>query len=179
MARWGSGDKFLTAIESIRAQEPDATFRSSFIVGFPGETESDHDALLTFLDDAQLDWAGFFPFSEEAGTPAASLPGGIDGALMAERLRECEALQTEITQAARDALVLAEAPLEVLVDTVVDGAVVGRTHREAPEIDGVVHVEDDGHAPAVAPGDLVLARATDALGPDLYARAVHALRGPR
>jgi ribosomal protein S12 methylthiotransferase len=177
MARWGSGERFLAAIEGIRAQEPDATFRSSFIVGVPGETESDHDTLLGFLDDAQLDWAGFFPFSEEAGTPAATLDGRVDEALMAERLRECEALQTEITQAARDALVLAEAPLEVLVDEVAGGNAVGRTHREAPEIDGVVHVEYDDDSPA--PGDVVLARATGALGPDLYARAVHALRGPR
>jgi ribosomal protein S12 methylthiotransferase len=179
MARWGSGDRFLAAIERIRAEEPDATFRSSFIVGFPGETESDHDSLLGFLDDAQLDWAGFFPFSEEAGTPAARLEGRVDGALMAERLRECEALQTEITQAARDALVLAEAPLEVLVDSVTGGTVVGRTHREAPEIDGVVHVEQHAEGPVAEPGDLVLARATGALGPDLYARAVPALRGPR
>jgi ribosomal protein S12 methylthiotransferase len=98
---------------------------------------------------------------------------------MAERLRECETLQTEITQAARDALVLAEAPLEVLVDSVTDGTVVGRTHREAPEIDGVVHVEEQAEGPTTTPGDVVLARATGALGPDLYARAVPALRGPR
>jgi len=179
MARWGSGDKFLAAIEGIRAQEPDATFRSSFIVGFPGETEPDHDTLLEFLDDAQLDWAGFFPFSEEAGTSAAALDGRVDGELMAERLRECEAIQTEITQAARDALVLAEAPLEVLVDTAADETVVGRTHREAPEIDGVVHVEYRADERRPEPGDLVHAHTTGALGPDLYARAVHAVRGPR
>jgi ribosomal protein S12 methylthiotransferase len=180
MARWGSGEKFLAAIEGIRAHEPGATFRSSFIVGFPGETEPDHDALLAFLDDAQLDWAGFFPFSEEAGTPASeNTEGRVDAQLMAERLRECEALQTEITQAARDALVLAEAPLDVLVDTVVDGSVAGRTHREAPEIDGVVHVEYEAGVDRPAPGDLVAARATGALGPDLYARAVHAVRGAR
>ena len=149
MARWGSGERFLAAIEGIRAQEPDATFRSSFIVGFPGETESDHDTLLGFLDDAQLDWAGFFPFSEEAGTPGVGdhRRPRRPTHCMAERMRECEALQTEITQAARDALVLAEAPLEVLVDVVADGTAVGRTHREAPEIDGVVHVEYDADAP--------------------------------
>jgi ribosomal protein S12 methylthiotransferase len=184
MARWGSGDRFLSAIDTIRAREPDAAFRSSFIVGFPGETEADHETLLAFLDDAQLDWAGFFPFSEEAGTPASEIMDGrVDATLVAERLRECEALQTEVTQAARDALVLAEAPLEVLVDAVADGTVVGRTHREAPEIDGVVHVdcaswEQGGDATAV-PGDVILARVTGALGPDLYARAVHALRGPQ
>jgi ribosomal protein S12 methylthiotransferase len=179
MARWGSGDRFLAAIDGIRAQEPDATFRSSFIVGFPGETESDHEALLAFLDDAQLDWAGFFPYSEEAGTPAATLDGRVDPEWLSERLRECEALQTEVTQAARDALVLAEAPLEVLVDVVEHGTAIGRTHREAPEIDGVVHVEYEADSPVATPGDLVLARATGALGPDLYARALHALRGPR
>ncbi|MDQ6854876.1 MAG: MiaB/RimO family radical SAM methylthiotransferase, partial [Actinomycetota bacterium] len=70
MKRWGSGERFVTMIESIRARVADAAFRSSFIVGFPGETERDHDQLLGFLDQVQLDWAGFFPFSREDGTPA-------------------------------------------------------------------------------------------------------------
>ena len=74
MKRWGSGERFLPMIEGIRAQQPDAAFRSSFIVGFPGETESDHDQLLAFLAEARLDWAGFFAFSREDGTP-----GGDDG----------------------------------------------------------------------------------------------------
>ncbi len=75
MKRWGSGERFLEIIEGIRGQQADATFRSSFIVGFPGETEAAHDALLRFLDQARLDWAGFFPFSPEDGTPAATLDG--------------------------------------------------------------------------------------------------------
>src|SRR5581483_540958 len=61
MKRWGSGDRFLTTIDGIRGEEPDAAFRSSFIVGFPGEREQEHDELLAFLDAASLDWAGFFP----------------------------------------------------------------------------------------------------------------------
>ena len=68
MKRWGSGERFLAMIGGIRDREPDAVFRSSFIVGFPGETESDHEALLEFLADARLDWAGFFAFSPEDGT---------------------------------------------------------------------------------------------------------------
>jgi ribosomal protein S12 methylthiotransferase len=171
MARWGSGDRFLEAIAEIRQRDPDAAFRSSFIVGFPGETEAHHDELLAFLDEARLDWAGFFPFSEEAGTPAAKLDRRVHGALMAERIRECEAAQTMITESARDALVLAGAPLEVLVDDVVDGRAVGRTHREAPEIDGVVHVDVPTDDTLPAPGSIVTARATGALGPDLYAEA--------
>ncbi|HTX63918.1 MAG TPA: radical SAM protein, partial [Acidimicrobiales bacterium] len=67
MRRWGDGERFLERIAAIRRATPRATFRSSFILGYPGETEEDHDSLLAFLDAAQLDWAGFFTFSEEAG----------------------------------------------------------------------------------------------------------------
>jgi ribosomal protein S12 methylthiotransferase len=179
MARWGSGDRFVEAIAGIRRREPDAAFRSSFIVGFPGETEVDHDELLAFLDAAQLDWAGFFPFSEEAGTPAARLDHRVDDALVTERIRECEAAQTTITQSARDALVLAEAPLEVLVDELSDGRAVGRTHREAPEIDGVVFVDVPSGDMLPAPGAVVTGRTTGALGPDLFAEAVPAAREAR
>ena len=63
MRRWGDGDRFLRRIEDIRKRWPGATLRSSFIVGYPGETEADHDELLAFVAAAQLDWAGFFAFS--------------------------------------------------------------------------------------------------------------------
>jgi len=166
MKRWGSGDRFLAAIDAIRAEEPDAAFRSSFIVGFPGEREHEHDELLEFLAAASLDWAGFFPFSPEDGTPAASLPDAVDPQLAFEWLRECEAVQEPITRAARDALVGRE--VEVLVDSLgEDGLVLGRTHREAPEIDGVVHL----HAEFARPGALVRAHVTEAIGPDLVAKA--------
>ena len=167
MKRWGSGDRFLTAIDAIRQQEPTAAFRSSFIVGFPGEEEAEHEELLSFLDAAQLDWAGFFAFSPEDGTAAASLPDAPDARLVAERLRECEAVQEPITRTARDALVGAE--IDVLVDAVTDEGLVGRTHREAPEIDGVVHLEAAGEAFA-RPGAIVRAHVTEAIGPDLVAK---------
>jgi ribosomal protein S12 methylthiotransferase len=167
MKRWGSGDRFLTAIDAIRAQEPNAAFRSSFIVGFPGEEEAEHEELLSFLDAAQLDWAGFFAFSPEDGTAAASLPDAPDARLVAERLRECEAVQEPITRTARNALVGAE--IDVLVDAVTDEGLVGRTHREAPEIDGVVHLEAAGEAFA-RPGAIVRAHVTEAIGPDLVAK---------
>ena len=177
MARWGSGDRFLDAITAIRAQAPDAAFRSSFIVGFPGETESDHDELLAFLRAAELDWAGFFPFSPEEGTAATDLDDRVPESLMAERIRECEELQTGITQAARDALCAEAAPLAVLIDGEADGRAVGRTHREAPEIDGVVFVEVDEAGTPPAPGTIVDAVATEALGPDLFARVVTGVAG--
>ncbi len=105
MRRWGDGARFLDRIARIRAAAPDAALRSSFILGYPGETEEDHDALLRFLEEAQLDWAGFFTFSEEPGTYAAGLGDTVPAGLALERLRECAELQDRITAEHRAALV--------------------------------------------------------------------------
>ena len=158
MRRWGDGERFLRRIDDIRRREPDAAFRSNFIVGYPGETERDHDELLRFVEAADLDWCGFFAFSREEGTYAAGLHGQVPPALIAERLAELSELQDAITARRRDELIGRR--VEVLVDSV--GA--GRTHREAPEIDGIVHVADDLAVGALADVDIV-----DALGPDLVA----------
>ena len=169
MKRWGSGEKFTAMIEGIRAQQPDATFRSSFIVGFPGEVESDHDALLEFLAAARLDWAGFFSFSPEDGTAAVGMDGAVPEALMRERLRECAEVQDPITTAARLALV--GETVEVLVDgTDDDGVLLGRTYREAPEIDGVVRLVGNDDALYARPGAIVTATVTGIAGPDLEAK---------
>jgi tRNA A37 methylthiotransferase MiaB len=160
MRRWGDGDRFLRRIADIRAADPAATFRSSFILGYPGETERDHDLLLQFLSDAQLDWAGFFTFSREDGTHAARLPDRVPSDLALERLRECAELQDAITAARRDRLI--GAARRVLVDA--PGR--GRTVHEAPEIDGIVHLPPD-----VRVGELVDVRITHAVGPDLHAVA--------
>jgi len=158
MRRWGDGDRFLERIRTIRRREPEAAFRSSFIVGYPGETEEDHDALLAFLEEAQVDWCGFFPYSAEDGTYAAGLDGAVPPGLVAERLAELTELQDGITAARRDALVGRR--VEVLVDRPGEG----RTFREAPEIDGVLVVPD-----ALVPGTLADLTVTAALGPDLRA----------
>jgi ribosomal protein S12 methylthiotransferase len=166
MRRWGSGARFAELVGSIRAREPDAAFRSSFIVGFPGETESDHDELLRFLADVRLDWAGFFPFSREDGTAAAGLDGAVGDELVLERLRECADVQEPITNGAR--LALLGRTVEVLVDRVERaGELVGRTFREAPEIDGVVLVS----ASDAVPGSIVAARVVGVAGPDVEAVA--------
>ena len=133
MRRWGEGERFLRRIEEIRAAEPTATFRSSFILGYPGETERDHDLLLDFLEAARLDWAGFFPFSPEEGTHAVGLPDQVPAELALERMRECSELQDGITAAKRDELV------GTVRRVLVDAPGRGRTVHEAPEIDGIVH----------------------------------------
>jgi ribosomal protein S12 methylthiotransferase len=158
MRRWGDGDRFLRSIETIRAREPDAAFRSNFIVGYPGEAERDHDELLRFVEEAQLDWCGFFAYSPEDGTHAVTLDGAVDRALIDERLAELRQLQDDITAARRDDLI--GRTLRVLVDE----PGVARSVREAPEIDGIVHVGQD-----VVVGDFREVEIVDALGPDLVA----------
>jgi ribosomal protein S12 methylthiotransferase len=160
MRRWGDGEKFLERIAAIRAAAPDAALRSSFILGYPGETEQDHDALLEFIAEARLDWGGFFPFSEEPGTLAAGGKAGprVPVELAMERLRECAELQDAITADRRDVLVGSA------IDVLVDEPGHGRSHREAPEIDGVVHVDE-----VLAPGSLLPMRVTQAAGTDLWA----------
>ncbi|MBN2624823.1 MAG: 30S ribosomal protein S12 methylthiotransferase RimO, partial [Acidimicrobiales bacterium] len=150
--------RFLRRIDDIRSLAPDAAFRSSFIVGYPGETEDDHDALLEFVAAADLDWAGFFAYSPEQGTYAAGLDGAVAADLVAERLAELRDLQDGITARHRDALI--GSVVEVLVDT----PGVARSHREAPEIDGIISVPHD-----LPVGDLVKVRVHGAAGPDLEA----------
>jgi ribosomal protein S12 methylthiotransferase len=158
MRRWGDGERFLRRIETIRSRQPDAAFRSNFIVGYPGETEADHDQLLAFVEAAELDWCGFFAYSPEDGTYAMGLDGAVDPALAGERLAELRELQDRITARRRDALI------GTTVRVLVDEPGVGRSHREAPEIDGVIDV------PAtLAVGEFHDVTITDALGPDLVA----------
>ena len=158
MRRWGDGERFLNRIETIRARDADAAFRSNFIVGYPGETEDDHDQLLAFIDAAQLDWCGFFAYSREDGTHAASLDGTVDEGLVRDRMAELTERQDAITAHRRDALLGRD--VEVLVDAPGEG----RTFRECPEIDGVVRIPD-----SLAPGSFWTMRVTGAEGPDLEA----------
>ena len=168
MRRWGDSAKFLARIEAIRRLEPEAVFRSSFILGYPGETEDDHDELLRFIAEANLDWAGFFTFSREETTLAAGLGEQVPTALALERLRECSELQEAITARRRTELVGTTS--EVLVDR--PGR--ARSYREAPEIDGIVRLPR-----SVPEGWLGPVRFVNALGPDLEAvPALELVGGP-
>lgn len=162
MRRWGDGERFSERLATIRRLEPSAVFRSNFIVGYPGETEEDHDALCRFLVEAELDWCGFFAFSREEGTFAADLAGQVPAALVEERLRELGEIQDAITARKRDELI------GETVSVLVDKPGRGRTFREAPEIDGVVRLTE-----RVPIGAIVDARVVSAVGSDLEVE-VHA-----
>jgi len=165
MKRPGSGDKHRDLIASIRDAAPHAAMRSSFIVGFPGENDDDVETLAEFLHDAQLDWVGFFPFSAEEGTPAADYPDQVDSDEKAERLRYLQAIQDDITTSRNGAQTGTE--LAVLVDQVEDGRPIGRSYRQAPEIDGVILLD------AGAPGEWLQARITGGYGTDQVAEVTH------
>ena len=164
MKRPGGGERYRELIGQIRSAAPAAALRSSFIVGFPGERDEDVEELAEFLDDVTLDWAGFFPYSAEQGTPAADLSGRIDPQEVGDRLRYLQGIQEEITAAAN--LERVGERLDVLVDQVEDGVPVGRSYRQAPEIDGMITL-DRG-----VPGQWVTAEVTGAFGADIDARVV-------
>jgi ribosomal protein S12 methylthiotransferase len=166
MRRWGGKDRFLERIERIRSIEPNATFRSNFIVGYPGETEEDHDQLLEFVREAQLDWCGFFSFSPEDGTHALTLPDHVEESLMHERLSELREMQDNITAERRDAL------LGETIQVLVDEPGIARSFREAPEIDGVVQVPD-----TLEVGRFHTVVVEQVFGPDLIAVPVEGAHG--
>ena len=161
MRRWGDGQRFLSRIDDIRSREADAVFRSNFIVGYPGETEADHDELLSFVEQAQLDWCGFFAYSPEEGTHAVGLPDRVAEDVMQLRLAELRELQDDITARRRDDCI--GTTQRVLVDE----PGVARSHREAPEIDGVVNVPEN-----LTVGEFHHVEIVDAMGPDLVGVAV-------
>lgn len=156
MRRSGHAKYYLSLIDKVRQINPEAAFRSSFVIGYPGETEEDHDILLDFLEEAQLDWAGFFAYSKEEGTYAYSLPDETDPELALVRIRETQALQDEITFRKRKELI--GSTQKVLVDE--KGW--GRSFREAPEIDGKIALPN-----TLPVGDFVDIRIVDSTGTDL------------
>jgi MiaB/RimO family radical SAM methylthiotransferase len=167
MKRWGDGDRFLEMIGKIRDRFGETALRSAFIVGFPGETEEEVEQLADFLREARLDWAGFFPYSREEGTEAASFTeGAVSGPVAFERAEALSAVQAEVAEAKRAELI--GSTVEVMVEEREGIEIRGRTWREAPEVDAAVIL--DGLRGARV-GDMVTATVTGTDGLDLVATA--------
>ncbi|WP_018461663.1 30S ribosomal protein S12 methylthiotransferase RimO [Thermus oshimai] len=164
MRRPGGAESHLKTLEEWRRVVPHLAVRSSFIVGFPGETEEDFQILLDFLKEARLDRVGVFTYSEVEGAEANALPGPVPEEVKEERRARLMALQERISLEKNRALV--GSVLEVLVDELPEpGLAVGRTYRDAPGIDGVVYVETDG---TVRVGERIPVRITRAEVHDLH-----------
>ncbi|HSH43291.1 MAG TPA: 30S ribosomal protein S12 methylthiotransferase RimO [Arenicellales bacterium] len=165
MRRPAAAENTLARIEKWRSICPELAIRSTFIVGFPGETEADFEQLLEFLEAAQLDRVGCFQYSPVEGARANHLPDPVPAEVKEERFERFMALQTKISaDKLRRRVGTTE---EVLIDEVTDEGAVGRSRLEAPEIDGVVFI--DGAAD-LQPGDMVRAVIEDADEHDLWGR---------
>jgi len=147
-------------LDKLRAAMPDIAIRSTFIVGYPGETDAEFDALCKFITDLKFDRVGAFTYSFEPGTPSAELPDQLPDEIKHERYERLMALQQPISLSKNQALV--GKTLDVLVEGQGDGLTVGRTYRDAPEIDGLVVIE--GTVPV---GEFVPVRITGAMEYDL------------
>jgi ribosomal protein S12 methylthiotransferase len=148
MKRPGSSDRVLERIAKWREVCPELVIRSTFIVGFPGETEEEFQELLDFLAEAQLDRVGCFKYSDVDGATANELPDHIDESVKKERLQRFMAVQAKISAAKLQARIGQE--YLILVDEVNDLGIVGRSYMDAPEVDGKVYLSDDFDA---KPGD--------------------------
>jgi ribosomal protein S12 methylthiotransferase len=167
MGRRGEPDRNLALVSEIRSRLPLAAIRSTFLLGFPGETDADFARLLEFQDAARLDWVGAFTYSREEDTPAYSMGGKVTKAAAARRKAELETRQVPITERALDARV--GTTLDVLVEEEVEGEdmSIGRGYLQAPDVDGLVVLR--GRRP---PGTVARARITRRNGVDLEAESV-------
>lgn len=145
MKRPGKVDRTLERIKQWREICPDLTLRSTFIVGFPGETEEDFQMLLDFLKEAQLDRVGCFKFSPVEGAPATEMADQVPEEVKEERFHRFMQLQQEIS-AERLKQKIGQT-LDVIVDEIDDEGIIGRTKADAPEVDGLVYIENLSGAP--------------------------------
>ena len=164
MKRPASSENNLARIRAWRAICPEITIRSTFITGFPGETEAEFEELLAFLEEAQLDRVGCFAYSPVEGAAANDLPGALPDDVREERRRRLMDVQADISAERLAAKIGRE--IVVLVDEVDEDGVVARSSADAPEIDGLVFVNGFFDA---EPGDFLNVRVIDTDEHDLYA----------
>jgi ribosomal protein S12 methylthiotransferase len=164
MKRPASAESVLARVRAWRDICPELTIRSTFIAGFPGETEDDFRQLLDFLEEGQLDRVGCFTYSEVEGAKANELPGHVPEELKEERKARLMELQEKISEQRLAKKIGNE--MTVLVDEVDEEGAIARSPADAPEIDGLVYIEDSR---GLKPGDFIKVRITDADAHDLWA----------
>ena len=156
-------------IADLREALPDICLRTTLITGFPGETEEDHRELMSFIDTCEFDRLGVFTYSQEEDTPAAQMPGQIDEEVKENRQTELMELQQEIAFEKAEAMKGRE--LEVLIEGRVSGenAYVGRTYRDAPDVDGYIFINTEE---TLMSGDFAKVRVTGACEYDLIGELI-------
>jgi ribosomal protein S12 methylthiotransferase len=173
MKRGGGADIFLKMIERVRATMPEITLRTSFITGFPGETDADFDLLMDFVREARFDWLGVFEYSDEEGSTAYALDGKVPRKTISARQRKLMRNQLQISRKARATQV--DRVMDVLVEGESEETSLlwqGRSAMHAPEIDGKILINDFGMHASVQAGKFYRCEITDAHDYDLIARVV-------
>jgi ribosomal protein S12 methylthiotransferase len=173
MKRGGGADVFLRSIEKMRRTIPDVTLRTSFIVGFPGETENEFEQLCEFVREAEFDWMGAFGYSDQEGANAFTLEGKLSGREIERRRKHLMQIQRRISKKKKKALVGQE--LELLLEGASEESdllLEGRTPRHAPEIDGKVFVNDVPEGLEPLPGEFYRCQITEAHDYDLVAKII-------
>jgi len=167
MKRPASAENVLARVRAWRAVCPELTIRSTFITGFPGETDADFEALLRFIEEAQLDRVGAFAYSPVEGAEANQLPDPVPEALREERRQRLMELQEDISTQRLERRIGSE--IDVLVEEVDEEGAIARSQADAPEIDGLVHIPNGERLEV---GEFARVRVTDCDVHDLYAEAI-------
>lgn len=163
MRRPDTKEQITALLKKLRERVPGVVIRSTFIVGFPGETEEQFRELKDFIQEQRFDHAGFFTYSKEEDTPAANMDGQVDDDVMQDRYHEIKAVQSLISQEINESLV--DQVLEVIVEGhTEDGTSYGRSYRQADDVDDLVYIEDDTTSKV---GDIVKVRILQGFTEDL------------
>src|SRR5690606_5516321 len=168
MKRPAHAENTLERIKRWREICPDLTIRSTFIVGFPGETEEDFQMLLDFLEEAQIDRAGCFKYSAVEGATANALADHVPEDVKQERFERFMEVQARISAERLQRKI--GRIIEVVIDEVDEEGAIGRSHADAPEIDGLVFLNGETE---LLPGDIVTAKVFQADEHDLWAELAH------
>ncbi len=178
MKRPNDVERYRRLIESFREAMPDIALRTTFIIGFPGETDAEFKTLLDFIDEVRFDNVGMFTYSPEKGTPAGEMPGQVSEKMKLKRYREAMLRQQKISAQKNRRMV--GQTVDALIDgtgTVEDGTgrqlpiYAGRTYRQAPEVDGMVFIKPPKDR-ELKPGDVVRVRINESTEYDLWGKAV-------
>jgi ribosomal protein S12 methylthiotransferase len=167
MRRPADQERVLERIRQWREICPDLALRSTFIVGFPGETDEDFELLLDWLEKAEIDRVGCFKYENVQGAAANDLPGHVDEDVKEERFNRLTELAREVTDRRMQAKV--GRTFDVLIDEVDEDGAVGRTKADSPDVDGEVFIAEPGDA---TPGDIIRVKVIAAEDYDLWAERV-------
>lgn len=164
MGRRTSKEELVHIISRLREEIPDITLRTTLITGFPGETQEQHEELMDFVDEMEFERLGVFTYSPEEGTPAASMPDQIEESIKEDRRAELMELQQEIAFEQAEDMVGKEVLVMIEGKVADENAYVGRTYKDAPNVDGLIFVNTDAE---LMSGDFAKVKVTGACEYDL------------